>query len=53
MSVEAGIQYWSKLPTDELEETRQSLQKDLDSGHDRDGDTAQWIGEIDTVLASR
>jgi hypothetical protein len=49
--IEAGIGYWSRLTNDELVASRQSLQKDLDEGHARSGDTAQWLGEIDTVLA--
>jgi len=50
-SIAAGIEYWSKLPNDELVASRKSLQGDLDAGHARNGDTAQWIGEIDAVLA--
>jgi hypothetical protein len=53
MSVEAGIEYWNKLTTQELEDCRKSLQEDLESGATRNGDTAQWIGEINTVLESR
>lgn len=53
MSVEAGIEYWNTLSTQELEDCRKSLQDDLNTRHTRNGDTAQWIGEIDTVLESR
>lgn len=53
MSNEAGIEYWSRYSAEELEETRQSLLKDLDAGDTRNGATKQWIDEIDTVLESR
>jgi hypothetical protein len=46
-----GIEYWSRLTTEELEDCRKSLQNELDEGHTRDGDTKQWIDEINTVLA--
>lgn len=50
---EGAIKYWSSLSPEELEETRQDLQKELDSGCHRHGETQKWIDEIDTVLESR
>jgi hypothetical protein len=53
MAVQAGIEYWNALSTQELEDCRQSLQSDLDTGDTRNGDTKKWIAEIDAVLEDR
>lgn len=52
MSVEAGIAYWSKLSTEELEDHRRRLQRDIDAGRHVEQKKG-WLAEIDQVLEDR